>query len=465
MYKKNKYLFILLFFITLCSLVHPELEKRELTSSKGLKIKFLLDDTLDFIHAELLIQYKGKFKNPAVPNLTMVNIFNQNVNEPGSSLLSNLRRLGNDYKIEQTAEFFIIKINFLPDRISYFLRFLKGIYRYRPLIYMTPNPDSYSYRKRESETQEKFEKSVSNYWRYLKEGEEWKRDLAFQIAYNKLFSGYSLGNTLITPNSVKEVTLKDLRTFYQRTFRFPNSLLIIKGNIRPHIVFGLIEKELASFKQQLPEMRVPDKIKRENVRQVFICDTKTTDLPLIFWFESIPPINDPDYIPLLVINNVLFGFPMGRIYHTARSEGIGMVNVKTEINNHQYVSVICNTIGIRYRDIERFIMLSDLEKRKLNIKKVDRREYLNTLSFFIGRRRVNTQDIDNDVNHEILISYFPVFKQGISNFNSISPQYTLNKINEQITPQKRGIIVILGNASLIRQNLGTIEAKEVKLLE
>ena len=84
---KNKYFLLILILILLGSFVDAEIVKKELTSSRGLTIKFLTDETLDFIHAELLIRYKGKFKNPAVPNLAMVNIFNEDVNDSGTSLL------------------------------------------------------------------------------------------------------------------------------------------------------------------------------------------------------------------------------------------------------------------------------------------------------------------------------------------------------------------------------------------
>ena len=106
-------------------MTQAEVEHKEFNSSKGLKIKFLRDGTMDFVHAELLIYYRGKFTNPAVPPLTFFNLFNEDINKSGSSLVSALRKMGNDYTIDWTPDFFHFKINFLPDKISTFIGFLK----------------------------------------------------------------------------------------------------------------------------------------------------------------------------------------------------------------------------------------------------------------------------------------------------------------------------------------------------
>ena len=72
-------IFLLILTLMFFTLANSAINKQEFTSSKGLKVKFLVDDSLGFVHAELLIFYKGKFKNPAVPELTLMNIFNENV--------------------------------------------------------------------------------------------------------------------------------------------------------------------------------------------------------------------------------------------------------------------------------------------------------------------------------------------------------------------------------------------------
>jgi predicted Zn-dependent peptidase len=446
--------------------VGAAVQKHTFITSKGLKVKLLLDPTMDFIHAELLIFHKGKYNNPAVPALTLMNLFDKNVNKSGSGLMNALKRMGNDFEVEQTPDYLVFKINFLPDRLQQFARFLKSLYSYKPLLNIKINPDSYTFRKREHDTREKFNNSTANYWRYFFKKENWKRDIAYQIAYNKLFPGSSLGNTLITAEALKQASLSRVRTFYQRAFRLPNSLLIIKGSVSPHLVRAYINGEFASFSKQIPEVSVEEeKLRIHHEREIVVFNFNSQEPPVMFWFNAIQPLDNERHIHLLVLNNILFGFPTGRIYRSARGADLNNLDIQSEITNQENVSVICNTIELRCRDIEKFIRLTDRERKKMTVKRVERKEYLNTLSYFYGKIKVDTQHFDSDINHEILTSFYP-FKKGdfwTPAAKARFANFTLDGLNEHIEESKNGgnspegVIVIVGNYDLIKRCLETIK--------
>jgi predicted Zn-dependent peptidase len=438
-------------------------QKQEFTTSKGLNVKFLIDNTMNFIHAELLIYYNGKYKNPAIPSLTLLNIFNKDVNKSGSNLLSILKKMGNDFEVNQTVDFQMVKINFLPDRLQQFIKFLKNLYSYRSFLNIKINPDSHIYRKRQRDILKKFNDSVKNYWQYFFKKEDWKRDIAYQIAYNKLFPGNPLGNTLITSDAIKQVSMSDIRTFYQRTYRLPNSLLIIKGKFKPQLARAYINSEFASFKRQVPEVPVSHKLRINNKREIVIFNINNSAPPLLFWFDASVPVNHKNYIPFLALNNILFGFPTGRIYLGAREMNMSGLEIHSEVTNHKEVSVICNTVELRSRDIETFIRLVDREKKKLTKKRVERKEYLNTLSYFYGKTKVDTQHIDNDINREILTTFFPFEQKDFIRPAAPASQVTLAALNEHLVDSRNnedtpnGVIVIIGNYNSIRRYLKTIK--------
>ncbi len=440
-------------------------QKHTFITSKGLKVKLLADPTMDFIHAELLIFHSGKYNNPAIPALTLMNLFDKGVNKSGSSLMNALKRMGNDFEVEQTPDYLVFKINFLPDKLQQFARFLKGVYTYKPLLNIKINPDSYTFRKREQDTREKFNDSIANYWRYFFKKENWKRDIAYQIAYNKLFPANSLGNTLITAEALKQASLSRMRTFYQRAFRLPNSLLIIKGSFSRHLVRAHINGEFASFRKQTPEVPVKDKLRIRHEREIVVFNFNSQEPPVIFWFEAIEPLDNEHHLPLLVLNNILFGFPTGRIYRSAREANLNNLDIHSEITNQEDVSVICNTIELRYRDIEKFIRLTDRERKKMTVKRVERKEYLNTLSYFYGKIKVDTHHFDSDINHEILTSFYS-FKKGdfwTPAAKARFANFTLDGLNEHLEESKndtnspKGVIVIVGNYDLINRYLETIK--------
>ena len=86
----------LLLFVMICR-VFPQETKEGVPfpfkSSKGLEIMIFKSDHIPFIHAQLLIYYKEKIKNPAISYLTLLNIFDHDIDKPGTSVLNTLKKI------------------------------------------------------------------------------------------------------------------------------------------------------------------------------------------------------------------------------------------------------------------------------------------------------------------------------------------------------------------------------------
>jgi hypothetical protein len=434
----------------------PETKQKfqEFDCKKGLKLKIFKNTNIQFIHAQLIIYYREDFGNPAIPYLTYQNLFNRDVIRWDSPLISTLKKLGNDYEVEHRPDFLVIKINFLPEKMSLFMRFLKILYNFRSYLTSGSAPGtSYSERKQQQVIQASFEDSVSNFWKYFSKNNDWEKTIAFQIAYNHFFPGSIMGRTFITPQRLKNLTLDHIGSFYRSTYKMSNSMLIMKGNIpRPVIVYGLIEKNFSSTKKNLHVPEVKQKVSINPEKKVIIFNVNDNNSPVIFWFEAVSTYNNKNLVPSLVLNNILFLHPTGRLYLTARNLNINPIMLNTEIINHNTVSMICNIIHLRYRDIESFIMMAEREKKKLRIMRVKRREYLNTVTNLIGRLKVKTQDFENDVNIE---------KMKIP-YNT--QQVTQAGLNQLADEPDNLVIVIVGNARLILQYL-TILRPQVNVID
>lgn len=417
-------------------------------STKGLRLKVLKSDHISFIHAQLIIYYSEQVKNPAIPYLTLLNIFERNLKGTDSNLLSILKKLGNDYQVEHRPDFLLFKINFLPDKMQLFIRFLKALYSYKPFGDLNSPTGSYVDEKRKLNTKVRFKDSIANFWNYFYKKKDWKILVAYQIAYNHWFPLSVMGKTLITPASLKDVILERLRSFYERTYKLSNSMLIIKGNIEnPPILHGHIERIFGSFKKQLPRDPLEEKLNINPRKKIFVFNTNDDDTPAIFLLEAIPTSKGRNPVLALVLNNILFSYPTGRVYISSRLYDINSLRMQTQMVNHRGLTVICNTIRLRYSDIGKFILLVDKEWKKLRVMEVEKREFLNTLSNIYGRLKVNTQDFEHDVNLEIIkAEYYP-------------EKVTLASLNQTTDDSKNEIIVIVGNAKLILPHLGLFKPR------
>jgi hypothetical protein len=439
----------LVFLFLINELLYPlDTNQKTLTTltTKGLEIKLIKNSNMNFIHAELNIFYRGKNTNPAIRHLTMLNLFDGDVNKSGSGLLSILRKMGNDFEIQQRPDYLLFKINFLDDKLAIFMQFLRSLYSYKAF------------------SLKKFNYSLNKYWDLTLKEENWKKKAAFQVAYRKFFAGHPLGNTLIVSSLIKNINLAQIRSYYLRTYTLENSSLILKGNIKQAIAVGTFKRLFKSFKEQDRNIGDNEKLNINNRREVVIYHINSMSPPELFWFETIPPLTNKGHIPMRVLNDMLFAQPIGRISRARVSNGIKHLKIDTEVLNHKQVSMICNTVKLNVNDIEKFILAVDSEKRKL--KKLNRREYLDVKNYFCGRIKVDSRRFENQVELE---RDFSIFNGGndspMVSFARVSQQVTYESLSAALPFLNGGTIVIVGNANLITRNLSVLKPRVIRYLQ
>lgn len=426
-------------------------------SSKGLKIKIIKDTSIPFIHAEVLIFYRDKTDRPAIPYLVKENMFSKDLNKSTPNLLSVLRRLGNDYQIEHRPDYLKIGVNFLLTRFSVFTQFLKELYSYKAFGL------------------KKYNDSIFNFKKYFFKNRDVGKKIAQLLAYNRLFSGHLLGNTIIDVDTILKINLAQIRSFYRKTFKPENSFLFIKGNLNPHITFGLVEKGLKSFKKQKNLVFYSEKLNINRARNIYILDIKNTDAPTVYWFHAIPPLRDNNHLPSVILNNILFGYPIGNLFKNAGYYGIRNIKkMESEVIHHAETSVICNTVKINYGNIEKFILLYEQESRKLRVRKINRNEYLNTMNYFLGKAKVDSGHFDNDIYFEINKSVYSVDRDSFEVSPKIFQKVTLSRLNQflattdlfkfQRNRKTAEIVVIVGNPRLILRHFKVLKPEIIRYM-
>lgn len=413
-------------------------------SSKGLQIKIYNDPSMEFIHAQLIIAYPTYPKNPAIPYLTMLNLFHRNLGVYTPQLLSMLEKMGNDYEVEHRPDFLYFKINFLPDKLPAFFKFLKVLYSYRAFLDQTTT--SYKQRRRLTIAEDRFKDSIDNYWQYYYNRKDWKSHLARQVAYHHLFPGQRLGRTLVKPEMLKNLRLDHIRDFYINSYRLENSILALKGNIKkPPLVFGLIEHTFGSFKRKKHVKPAARRPQINTQRKIVVFHLDNNEPPVLFWYEAVPLENTEDLFQPLILNNILFDVPIGRVFANRRPAKLGPFKVKTSLFNHYGVSVIINTTRLRYVDIEKFILLAARERQKLTGRRVSREEYVSAWSSIYSQLKVRTRDYRTEVNN------------GILDLEYSTKEAKLISFNQKIDKTGSEMIVIVGNSALITPNLGSLK--------
>lgn len=430
-----------------------------LSTAKGFPIRVLQDNEMHFVHAELFIFLDSSTQNYnslIISQLTILNMFARELNSPSSNLLDSLLRLGNDYQVEQTPEYIKLSINFLPDRLASFTKVLRDIFTYQSFHL------------------NKFNLSKAKYWSFFVKNRDWKKDIAFLLAYQQIVGNFYFSQGLVIQEFINGINLAQLRSFHLKTFRIDNSLLIIKGNVNPYIVLGLLEKDLPVL-ARTPAKSKKEAIKIHSGRKIFVLNNNVSDYPMIYWFDVAPPLTDVNYLPFFIGNFALFGFPGGRIYQSERSQVLlGGYKVSTDIYSLKNFTVFCNYLRLNYADLENFLLLVDQERKKFSVRSIVRKEYLDALNYYLGRAQVETGNYAYGMQQMLDRYQTPPASPLPSARNSESAREvtfervvqvmdTLMGYKHKTGIRERGIIVLIGNANLIINNLKILKTDVVEL--
>ena len=447
--------------------VKAEVPTFEFTTSNGLRIKIIQDSEMLFIHSQLLVFAdidNRYFSSAAIFYLTLLNMFDREIDTPESGLLSSLRRMGNDYQLELKPEYCKISLNFLPDRTSRFLQFLNEIFTY----------NSFHLKK--------FNRSKERYWKYFFQNRDWRKTLAYQIAYSQFFPNWHIGQTVVPQEQLKKINLGLIRSFHSQIFRPNNALLVIKGNLNPYVTLGLIEKELQLVRPaNRPESQRGEgkngRLVANNHRKTYLVNVNDNDLPSLYMFDIAPSFAEPDFIPYFIINYTLFHYPTGRLYQAdhghAGGNGLVRYQLNNEFTNQKGVAVLCSYSRINPDDIESFLSLIEQEKRKLGVYAIERKDFLEALNYFWGKLKTNSGLVENDVDIEISKALVESKKDFYPSPPEVVQYVSLEKIETvaedyfalrtRSANRDRGIVVIIGNADRIQRQLRYLKPEIINL--
>jgi zinc protease len=442
-----------------CLCVAAETRQFSFFSSKGLAIKVLQQKEMPFVHAQLLVFLDGNTQNYnslLISQLTVMNVFARGLNWPSNDLLDSFFRLGNDYQVEQTPEYVKISLNFLPDRLAAFAKLLREIYTYQSFHL------------------KKFNLSKEKYWSFYTGTRDWKKEIAFLLAYQQMVGNFYFSQGLQVQEMVNGINLAQLRSFYLKTFRPDNSLLILKGNINPYLALAQIERDLP-VSSPAPAKSKKEEIVPNSSRRIFVLNSTAPDAPIIYWFDAAPALDDADYLPFFIGNFTLFGFPGGRIYQSERSQFLlGGYKVSSDIYPLKNSTVFCNYLRLNYNDLENFLLLVDQERKKFSARPIAKQEYLDALNYYLGRNQVETgnfeygvqQVIDRFQSQPAALSqppHGPEFMREVTFERVVQVMDELMGYKHKAGSRERGIIVLIGNANLIMNALKAFKTDVVEL--
>lgn len=147
--------------------------------------------------------------------------------------------------------------------------------------------------------------------------------LAKRQLYRVLFRGHPYEKFLFSEEVIKNITRKDVLTFFNKYYRPNNSILIVIGNINRAGASRKVSHYLNTW-EKIDVPRVPSTLPAslDEEKVCFIDSPQAREVTLLLGNVVFPP-SSPDFFPFAVLNQVLGGTPNSRLFMNLReSKGI-----------------------------------------------------------------------------------------------------------------------------------------------
>jgi zinc protease len=123
-----------------------------------------------------------------------------------------------------------------------------------------------------------------------------------------------------TPQSVKQVTVDDLKKFHDQYYLPNNAILGVAGDVNYDQIVPLIEKYFGGWKSHPVEAPSAGQLPPPPAEKVVLVDRPGSVQTNILAGDYAVRRSSPDYIPLVVTNRILGGGPAARLFLDLREE-------------------------------------------------------------------------------------------------------------------------------------------------
>jgi predicted Zn-dependent peptidase len=146
------------------------------------------------------------------------------------------------------------------------------------------------------------------------------QDIAFREFKKAIFKTHPYANEVVgTDETVQKISREDIVQFYSRYFHPNNMFLGISGDFNINEMINTIIKKLSDWQKHelsLPEIKLPDPDHKKSVNFV---PKEINQTSIVIGHLGAKRVN-PDYFSMLMMNAILGGSSVSRLYHQVREK-------------------------------------------------------------------------------------------------------------------------------------------------
>ncbi len=361
----------------LSSLKLPAIDSFTLTN--GLALSVIQQDNLPVISLKMII-FAGESHSPEkLPGLATLTA---NMLSRGISYLSfskieeRIESFGGNFSVTIYPDYTLLSFTFLEDYLEEGIKLLS-----RMLLQPT-------FLRREIVNVKR-----SMYYDLIREYED-PEFVAKRQLHRLLFSGHNYIKSTYNEDVIKNLSQKDIVSFFQKYYRPNNAHLVLTGNLNLPTASRKVSRHFRNWRRrELKHTFVPPPNPNTKLR-ICLVDIRGTSDAWIYMGNVISTMARQEIFPLLVLNQVLGGTRISRLFMNLRESKEYAYWAFSEVAPFKNFNVFFVKAKVRTEVTHSSIMEILAETKKITEKKIPSFEIEQAKSFLIGNFPLDIQTFD-----------------------------------------------------------------------
>lgn len=275
-----------------------------------------------------------------------------------------------------------------------------------------------------------------------------------------LYGTGAYGNSVIgNADSVARITLDDVRRFYSEHFIPNNSSVVISGDIKAKEAIELITSALGNWQRGSEPPRPTVSPNAIQTTRIFVVDRPQAVQSEIRVGHIGVPRSTEDYFPISVMNAIFGGVFNSRINLNLRERHGYTYGARSQFAFRRQAGPFVVAAPVRNEVTRESVTEMIHELRRIRTGDLEPRELDDTKNYLIGvfpalvqtAADIASRLVDMEL-YGLPEDYFDKYRENIANVTKDD----ITRVAEKYLDPDKLLIVIVGNASQIREPLGTL---------
>ncbi|WGH74611.1 insulinase family protein [Tenacibaculum tangerinum] len=295
-------------------------------------------------------------------------------------------------------------------------------------------------------TQEEFDKQVKQFLDEIKNDAKNVKAIASRVENALTYGKNHPFGEFTTEETLKNVTLQDVKDLYNETYKPNNAYLVIIGDVNFNEIKSQVENLFGAWKksdlivQKLPKVENPS---TTEINFIDMPNAVQSELSIINAVDL--KMNDKDYYAALLANQILGGGGTGRLYKNLREDKGYTYGAYSGIGSSRYASRFKASASVRNMVTDSAMVEAMKEINKIRYQKATQEELDIAKAKYIGSFVRNVEKPETVASYalNILTNNLPAdyYKNYLKNINAVTLDDVQNAAIKYFNADKARIII------------------------